>query len=221
MFWDRRNDRGRTLISSIYPNPASMLLNLVLTSDASVSLYDMNGKVVYTAILENGNHVINADQLDPRCIYADCRNGNITSRMRIIKHGNVQDVIWNAFRMARIIFPNLTIWTGLEFSWNHNDFKAKWVVNAGHELTQNTTLHFCVSHTERIQALPCDWWYIKGRITAAQETSRKYRFCRWQLSLRLMRRCLHTNNDLYLKAPSSHAGYVEAENRHKTIVENG
>ncbi len=77
---------GRTLISSIYPNPASMLLNLVLTSDASVSLYDMNGKVVYTAILENGNHVINADQLDPGVYMLIARNGNITSRMRIIKH---------------------------------------------------------------------------------------------------------------------------------------
>lgn len=46
-------------ISTVYPNPASDYLNIQLSKDALVSIYDMSGKTVFNSTLEQGDNVIN------------------------------------------------------------------------------------------------------------------------------------------------------------------
>jgi len=72
----------------VYPNPVTDLLNINITNaheQTTASLFDNNGKLIYTGVLSNGTNTINMNKLAKGVYLLKLNNGIEIQNMKIIK----------------------------------------------------------------------------------------------------------------------------------------
>jgi hypothetical protein len=72
----------------VYPNPANDLLNLVVqgipSTQATVVLYDLNGKIIYSGSVLQANSAIDLSSLSSGFYFLEYRDGQKVGRKKIV-----------------------------------------------------------------------------------------------------------------------------------------